>query len=332
MAPPLHRILVLGVGSIGERHLRCFLRTGRAELAFAEVNEALRRQVSERYPGTVPYPTVESASEFDPSVGIIATPAPLHVSQAIRLAEFGAHLFIEKPLSTTLEGIDQLRDVVRRKRLTAAVGYVYRTHPALEAMQREIRSCRFGRPLELVAVSGQHFPTYRPAYASTYYADRTTGGGAVQDALTHIVNAGEWLVGPADRVVADAAHQSLPDVEVEDTVHLLARHGSVLASYSLNQHQAPDELTITVICERGTARFDAQSWRWMTEPGGEWQVEETAVLERDEFFTRQAHRFLDAVESGIPPPCSLEEGVQTLRVNLAALRSLESGRWETVAS
>ena len=50
-----------------------------------------------------------------------------------------------------------------------------------------------------------------------------------------------------ERVVADAAHQVLEGVTVEDTVHLLARHGSVMASYSLNQHQAPNEITITVV-------------------------------------------------------------------------------------
>ena len=60
-----------------------------------------------------------------------------------------------------------------------------------------IRSGRFGEPVQIVATCGQHFPHYRPAYRDTYYRDRRTGGGAVQDALTHIINAGEWLVGPA---------------------------------------------------------------------------------------------------------------------------------------
>src|SRR5439155_16743169 len=118
-----------------------------------------------------------------------------------------------------------------------------------------LMSGRFGKPLELVAVSGQDFAFYRPAYQSTYYARRSTGGGAVQDALTHILNAGQWCAGDIDRVVADAAHLKIEDVDVEDTVHVMARHGDVMASYALNQHQAPNETTITVICERGTVRF-----------------------------------------------------------------------------
>ena len=47
-------------------------------------------------------------------------------------------------------------------------------------------------------------------------------------------------------------------MDVEDTVHVLARHGDVLASYSLNQHQAPNEVTLTVVCERGTVRWEAR--------------------------------------------------------------------------
>src|SRR5215217_6265260 len=99
-------------------------------------------------------------------------------------------------------------------------------------------------------------PFYRPAYRNTYYARRSSGGGAVQDALTHVLNAGQWLVGNIDRVVADAAHLAIEGVDVEDTVHVIARHGDLLASYSLNQHQAPNETMITVVCEGGTARFE----------------------------------------------------------------------------
>jgi predicted dehydrogenase len=139
------------------------------------------------------------------------------------------------------------------------------------------------------------------------------------------VNLGDWLVGPIDRLVADAAHLALQGVEVEDTAHLLARHGRVMASYTLNQHQAPNETTFTVICERGTARFEAHNrrWCWMIAPDTTWQEESLPALERDELFVRQAHAFLDAVEGKGAPLCTLAEGERTLRVNLAALSSAD---------
>lgn len=326
-----HRLLIVGVGSIGERHLRCFQATGRVELALVEVNAALGQTVGQRY-GVRTYVDLPTALADGFDGAVIATPAPLHVPQANRLAEAGLHLLIEKPLSTNLDGTEHLQQVSRQRHLIVAVAYVYRCHPLLRAMRNELRSGRCGQPVELIAVAGQHFPTYRPAYRSTYYVDHTSGGGAIQDALTHLLNAGEWLLGPVDRLVADAAHQVLEGVAVEDTVHLLARHGPVLASYSLNQHQAPNEITITVVCTKGTVRceFHENRWRWLSDPGGSWHEESIAPLERDQLFQAQAHAFLDAIEDLAAPLCTLEEGLQTLLVNLAALASVEQQRWQSL--
>ncbi|HET7413502.1 MAG TPA: hypothetical protein VFJ18_12660, partial [Pararhizobium sp.] len=106
----------------------------------------------------------------------------------------------------------------------------------------------------------------------------------------------------------------------------------LLASYSLNQHQPANEGTLTVICERGMARFEMhrQRWMWTERPEDEWHVEPCPPLERDQLFLRQAHAFLDAVEGKVIPLCGLGDGAQTLRVNLTALRSVESRRWEAV--
>jgi len=68
----------------------------------------------------------------------------------------------------------------------------------------------------------------------------------VQDILSHVFNAAEWLVSPIDRLMADAAHLRLPKVQVEDTVHVVARHGSILANYTVNQHQHVAEFTLDV--------------------------------------------------------------------------------------
>jgi predicted dehydrogenase len=326
-----HRVLVVGAGSIGERHIRCFLATGRCEVSFVEINEALRQAIEARY-AVRGFANLEGGLKERPRIAVIAAPAHLHVEMATKLVEASIHLLIEKPLATSEVGAEQLISLVHKKSIAVGVAYVYRSHPVLSDMRSAILDGTFGPPVQIVVVAGQHFPTYRPAYREIYYRDRVTGGGAIQDALTHLINAGEWLVGPVTRLVADAAHQVLPGVEVEDTAHVLTRHGRVLGSYSLNQHQAPNETSITVICERGTARFEVHNsrWRWMASPGGEWQDGHCQPLERDELFTLQANLFLDAVEGKQPPTCSLKDGLQTLRVNLAALKSLESGTWEAI--
>lgn len=327
------RVLVIGVGSIGERHLRCFLATGRASVAICEVNPALRQTVAERYSVSEIYESSEAALDSHPEIVVVATPAHLHIPIAKAAVLAGAHVFIEKPLSTTDQGIAELIEITRQSGKTVGVAYVYRSHPAFTAMREVLQSGRFGKPVQMVATCGQHFPFYRPAYRQTYYTNRATGGGAVQDALTHVMNAAEWLIGPVDKVVADLDHKVLEGVTVEDTVHVLTRHGDVMGCFSLNQHQAPNETNLTVICERGTIRFEFQNnrWRWQSEPGTDWTDENAEPLERDTLFTRQANLFLDAVMQGTPPPCNLEAARQTLRVNLAILKSAEDGGWEKIA-
>ncbi|MBX9789674.1 MAG: Gfo/Idh/MocA family oxidoreductase [Pirellulales bacterium] len=328
----MHRVLVVGVGSIGERHVRCFQQAERADVSICEPLAERRREVAERYCIQAAFADLDAALAAPFDTAVIATPAHLHIQQALRLAAAGCHLLIEKPLSTSLEGIDELRRAIDERSRVAAVAYVYRAHPALQAMRAAIAAGRFGEPVEIVVQAGQHFPTYRPAYRETYYRDRATGGGAIQDALTHLLNAGEFLVGQIDRVAADAAHRVLETPAVEDTVHVLARHGDVLGSYGLNQHQAPNESSITVVCRRGTAKFEMHSarWKWMTEPGSSWHEEPAWSLERDALFVAQAGAFLDAVEGRAEPLCTLDDGLQTLRVNLAVLAAADSHSWQTV--
>ncbi len=264
---------------------------------------------------------------FDAAV--ICTPAHLHIAMGRQLAGKGLGLLIEKPLSMAEEGIDELIASVESRELPASVAYVYRQHPALQAMREALADERYGRIVQVVYTGGQHFPFYRPAYRETYYTRHSTGGGAIQDALTHMINAAEWLVGPVTRLVADAEHCVLEGVDVEDTVNVLTRHGSVPGSFSLNQHQPANETTLTVLCERGGVRLEGHNSRWLScsENDQPWQVEQEFPLERDDLFVRQAAAFLDQLEGKAPAACTLAEGWQTLRVNLAALRSASNGEW-----
>jgi predicted dehydrogenase len=325
-------VLIAGVGSIGERHLRCFLVTGRAQVSICEINPALRQKIAQQYGVERTYASLEEALTMRPDAVVICTPAHLHIRMAAAAARAGAHLLIEKPLSTSLEGIEALQEDLAKSGRVASVAYVMRAHPALCAMRQALMNGRFGEPVHLVATHGQNFPFYRPTYRETYYSDRATGGGAVQDALTHIVNAGEWLVGPIDRLVADSSHQVLEGVEVEDTVNVLTRHGQAMGCFSLNQHQAANEGTLTVICKGGMARFESHHdrWRWMVEPGSAWHDEPTGALQRDALFERQAAAFLDAVDGEKHPACPLPEAIQTLRVNLAILASAKARQWKSL--
>jgi len=328
----MKHVLVVGGGSIGERHVRCFLQTGRAKVSLCEVRDEIRERLASSYDLQAVYDNLDIGMGFSFDAAVICTPANLHISMALQLAKRGIHVLIEKPLSVSLSGIDELIAVRESDSVVVGVAYTFRHHPAMRALKQAIDSGEFGKPLQVVGVSGQHFPFYRPAYRETYYAQHQTGGGAIQDALTHMINAAEWLVGPITRLVADAEHCALADVTVEDTAHILSRHDLVLGSFSLNQHQMPQETHITVVCEHGTLRTDMVSSQFQVsrEPGNPWETVSSFELERDDLFVAQAAAFLDAVDEQTEPACGLEDGIQTLKTNLAALRSVALKQWVNV--
>jgi len=323
----MHSILVIGCGSIGERHLRCFLQTGRCEAAVCDSNASLLATVSTRY-GVRAYSGLSealAAQKFDGLV--ICTPAQTHLAIAREGARHGAALLIEKPLAVSTEEVDETRAAITSAGRYCAVAYVYHCFPWVAEARAFLHGGSLGKPLHVSAVTGQHFPTFRPAYRDIYYARHETGGGAIQDALTHLVNAVEWLIGPITRVFCDAAHQQLAGVTVEDTVNITARHGGVLASYAMTQFQAPNETTLQINCEQGSVKIESHAQRWghMNLGDTEWKWQVTKPLERDALFTAQANAFLDGMEGKATPLCTFDEAVQTLLFNRAALRSAATG-------
>jgi len=329
----LLKTLIIGGGSIGERHLRCFQQTGRTDVQLCEINDDLRTTLRDRYQLEHVFPDLKTALKEQPDLAVICTPAHLHIPMAIQLAEQGIDLLIEKPVSTSLEKIESLTELIEAKSLIAGVAYVHRSNPLLGKMRDAILDNRFGKPVQINCVSGQHFPHYRPAYREIYYTRHETGGGAIQDALTHLINLGEWIIGPVTKLVADADHNVLEGVDVEDSVNVIARHDQIMASYTLNQHQAVNEMVVTVICERGTIRFEGHHGRWsfITKPETDWQIDDEATLERDTLFLNQANAFLNSVRNRTPFACTLNDGVQTLRAALAILDSVSSQKWKTIS-
>ena len=328
MAGMKSRILVVGCGSIGERHLRCFQRTGRAEVSVCEANAALLQKITQQYhvTGHSDLAAALQAERFDGVV--VCTPANLHIRMALQCLRAGTAVLIEKPLSTGLGELAELKQEMAGRKQFVAVAYVYHFQPALRAVRAELQQGKLGRPLQAVVVVGQHFPTFRPAYRQIYYTRHETGGGAIQDMLTHLVNAIEWLVGPSTRVYCEAGHQALEGVTVEDTVCAAARNGNVLTSYTLSQFQAPNEATFMVHCERGSLKVELHEQRWGIHPHGAagWEYHPAPVKERDDLFVAQAEAFLDGMAGAQTDLSTVDEAAQTLQFNLAALESWRGGK------
>ena len=323
-------VLIVGGGSIGERHLRCFHQVISGDVALCEVDQHRRAELVARYGVEVAPAGVDEAARRSWDAVVVCTPAHLHVEHAIRLAPATGALLLEKPLSTRLDTLDALRSATEGKYVQVA--YVSRAHPAVEQVRRLLEDGEIGELLQVTIVAGQHFPTFRPAYREIYYTDRATGGGAVQDAATHLFNLVHYFAGRFDWVFCDYAHQALEGVEVEDTVHFAGRagNGRVMVSIALNQFMAPNESWVQLNGTEGSIQLMLHDHRWGILRHGEdsWSWSDALVHERDDVFLLQARAFLEAASGRGPNLCDLDEAVHTLCVNLAALESNGTQRIE----
>uniref|UniRef100_UPI00404B1133 Gfo/Idh/MocA family protein n=1 Tax=Cephaloticoccus sp. TaxID=1985742 RepID=UPI00404B1133 len=217
-----HRVLVIGVGGIGQVHVEALLDSGRAEVGICDFDENALLRLEQKF-HVRGFNSLDTALEQPWDAAVVATPAHSHLEIGLRLTEMGISVLVEKPLALVPDGLKDWAEAATRMNVPVMVGFVFRCHPILLALRRELQNGRIGRPLQIVSQRGGHLPSRRPDYISNYYRDRSTGGGVVQDILSHVLNATEWLVGPVDQVMASAAHLQLPGVEVDDTVSVIAR-------------------------------------------------------------------------------------------------------------
>jgi predicted dehydrogenase len=328
----MHRILVVGGGSIGERHARCFLKTGRAEVALCDNRPERLRQLAAAYPLTGAHADFNQVDLSKFHAAVICVPADLHVPWARKVVESGAHVLIEKPLSLSLDGIDDLDRLAKKKGRVAGVAHVLRAMPAMQAVKRELDSGKIGDVLAFSCVVGYDHRTARPDYRNTYWAHREQGGGVIFDSSSHLTNMLQWYLGPVRSVMAEYEHLQIEGTEAEDTLSYLPRFRNSPAIGAVHmvawQAQRADQLILSgtkgsIHCDGWEGRLGVMlrggPWTWTEIP----KEQPDSKGQTDGPFVYQANNFLDAMEGKGELLCSLPEARHTIEVCLAIS---ESGR------
>jgi predicted dehydrogenase len=318
---PIHA-LVLGVGSIGRRHC-ANLRALGVELidVFDPAPERCRPVVEEF--GAVAHPRFEDALAAGPDVALVCTPPVLHVEQTIAALKAGCHVFVEKPLSHSLERLEELEALAREARRVVQVGYNLRFHPGLRILKRLLDEGTLGRPLWAQAEAAQYLPDWRPwqDYRASYTARRDLGGGILLDG-SHEVDYLTWLLGRPDEVLCMGGRVSDLEVNVEDCATLLLRFPSrTMASVHLDFVQRGPTRWCKVAGERGTAHwsFFAQEVRLtLADRAGGQSL--PYAFDVNEMYVAELRHFLACVASGAEPEVTIEQARAVLELILHAKR------------
>jgi predicted dehydrogenase len=343
------RILIIGLGAIGQRHARNLrlLLGDRVELlalrqrgtGFA-LTESLELEMGvtpeDKLDMTV-FRDLRRALATKPDGAVIANPSSMHLATARLVWEAGCALFIEKPLSHTWDGVPEFVSATRHALPPVLVGYQWRFHPLLARVQTLLEQLVFGRLIAVNAVYGEYMPDWHPYedYRLSFAARRELGGGVLLTQIHDIDYLG-WLVGWPRKVFSVGGHLSHLEIDVEDTASTLWNchvHGRDIPVHLHQDYlQRPAVRLCEFLAEKGRIRCDllaARLWTWDAD-GKCTSDKEFGSFHRNDMFMSEMKHFVACIEGRETPRVSPAEAAKSLAVALAALRSHASSQVEQV--
>lgn len=337
------KVLLFGLGSIGQRHARilrqvlgdgvelgAFRQWGRKLVINDDLSVVEGVDPAEQW-GARSFSRLEDAFAWGPAAAFITNPISMHVESARRAVDAGCHVFIEKPLSHTDDGVADLAEAAAARRLTLAVGYQLRHHPALALIRSRIEEGAIGRVCAVDIEFGEYLPTMHAYedYRETHMARRDQGGGAIL-CLSHEIDAMCWLFGTPHSVLSVGGH--LSDLElsgVEDVATMLFTGGHGGRKVPMRVHldflQRPPRRRYKIVGDAGSIEFDYhQRELVLATPAGR-DVTTFASWHRNQMFETEVAEFMACVRGERDPVPFLDAALSTHRTCMAAVRSLASG-------
>lgn len=325
-----HRIVVSGFGSIGQRHLKNLRALGIKHLAFADPKPD--PDVLKEISGVEEFSSLDEAlNTFKPTAVIISTPTKLHARQAVMAAKSGAHLFIEKPLSHSLEHLDELERIVKEKKLTTMVACNMRFHAGPRTVKKLIDIGAIGEILSIHIHAGSYLPRWRrkTPYKESYSADPEQGG-VLLDCI-HEIDLALFYGGAASLKYAGVIPAASIGLNVDGEANLLLKYESgAVGTLFLSFIQPTWRRGCRIVGKKGTIEWELRSPPGIPhekddDPSVRLYGEDGILKEsfpgesdRDQPYKDEMEEFLSAIERGKPSSAPLKDGMESLTIALEA--------------
>jgi predicted dehydrogenase len=313
--------------ALGERvHVKCvYSRTAEharrvADIVGAEVSTDLEAAIAD--------PEIDAVD--------VCLPTPLHRTAAELAFAHGKDVFLEKPLSLTLEDGEAIVSAAETSGRMLMVGLVLRFWPEYVELQRRVSGGELGRPFALAA--SRLSP---PADWAAWYADVAQSGGPLVDLMVHDFDQANWLLGEPRSVYARA--QASADPQYADHAVAVVEYDGAQAIVEGSMAlpvSFPFSSLIRVVGEAGAAEYAFRAAP-AAEGGNIGAVDESArglrlyprdgdpelvLLDPVDPWGPEIAEFVSCLEERRRPVNGTgEQALLALRVSLAARRSLETG-------
>jgi predicted dehydrogenase len=336
---------IIGCGMIAKFHAKAIadLRGARLRGCYDTVREAADKFASDH--GCRAYYDLDDLlADKDIQIVTICTPSGAHMEPAVRAAEAGKHVIVEKPLEVTLARCDRIIAACDKAGVLLATIFPSRFHAASQLIKQAIEQQRFGR----LTLGDAYVKWYRSqqyydsgAWRGTWKLD---GGGALMNQGIHSVDLLLWFMGPVAEVSARTATLAHERIEVEDVaVAALQFANGALGTIEASTATYPGFLKrIEIHGSEGTAVLeeeDLKTWEFARTTARDKTIREKMAHRTQTgggaadpaAIGHHGHRdlfknFLQALQSGTKPLVDGHEGRRSVETILAIYKAAETGR------
>jgi predicted dehydrogenase len=319
------KALIVGYGSIGKRHVKNLQKLNNSEIIIFTNKKNVNCKRCKIFN------SFESCLKEKPDFAIISNVTSLHVKTAIKLANNGIDLFIEKPLSNNLKDIKKLQTISKKKKIITMVGCNLRFNHGIKKIKKMINSNKIGRVISVKVENGSYLPDWHPNedYQKSYAGLLDLGGGVVLTCI-HEIDYLYWIFGQVNEVFSITGKFSDLKINADDSSSILMRFkNNIIAEVHLDYYQRPEIRTFKIIGTKGTIYwnsntntvkiYNVKDQKWKNE------FKETKVDENYTFVEELEH-FIKSVKSRKETLNPLHEGIETLKISLKILQSSKYNR------
>ena len=316
------KAIIVGYGSIGKRHgeniskfknIQCFVVTNRKGVKVPSKNFQK-------------FNSLDECLKLKPDIGFVTNESSAHIKTAIKLANAGCHIFVEKPLSHNGFQIKKLLKLVRQKNLVTLMGCNFRFHPCLIKIKKLISSKKIGRLIFAQAEHGSFLPDWHPLedYKTSYAARKELGGGIVLTSI-HEIDYLFWLLGNVKEVYSVTGKFSDLHMNADDLSSTILRFkNNVVGEVHLDHFQRSFKRGCKIVGTKGTITWDSRTnvVKLFNNKTKKW----TMVMKLKNFdfnstYVDEIVHFLECVKKNKKTTNDLKEGVIVQNIALAILQS-----------
>ena len=322
------KFLIAGYGSIGRRHMRNLIELGQNDIILLRSHKSTLPE--DEIKGIPVETSIEAALAHNPDGVIIANPTALHMDIAIAAANAGCAVFMEKPLSDSLERMPELREALKKNGERFQMGFQFRFHPGLATLKELLDNDAIGTPYSFRAEWGEYLPGWHPweDYRQSYSARKDLGGGVLLT-LSHPLDYIRWLFGDPEWIWGMNGKISELELDTDDIAEIgLRMANGLVGTIHLDYYSRPTRNGLEVIGSKGKLRCNNLNGIVTLSPsdGIAEQYEPEPPYDRNNMFLDEIRRFIEVTSGNAQPSCTLEDGIAAQRMVELIRRSWEEKR------